>query len=183
MYQALNDAALDRLMSAYLDMRTELVRFLTARLGSHAAAEDIYQELFLRLRAARPQANIENLRGFIFRSAYNLANEHARAGQRRSKRDAAWSDLAGHKLGPESVADEPPADDAIDSKRKLEDLMAGLADLTPKSREVFVLHHLKGQSHRDIADGLGISVKAVEKQMTLALKSLAARLGIVRLRH
>ena len=170
-------------MSTYLEMRTELVRFLTARLGNHAGAEDVYQELFLRLKAARPQDDIENPRGFIFRSAYNLANEQVRASQRRSKRDDAWTDLSGHKIGADSVSDEPPADDAIDARRRLKELMAGLDELTPKSREVFVKHHLQGQSHRDIADGLGISVKAVEKQMTLALKNLAARLGIVRVRH
>ncbi len=176
-----NHQAANPLTDAYVALRADLVRFLTARLGNHAAAEDVYQELFVRIRTAQADV-IENPPAFLFRSAYNLANEFARAGHRRVRRDDAWTDLTNQKVGINFISDGPDADDAIDAKRRLDQLLDGLNELTPKCRMVFTQHHLQGLSHRQIADGLGVSIKAVEKQMTTALKYLAAKLGVERSR-
>jgi RNA polymerase sigma factor (sigma-70 family) len=179
----LNELILNQLVSEYLGLREELLRFLTARLGDQAAAEDVYQELFMRLRGIHPDGGIENPRGFICRSAYNLANEFARANQRRSKRDRAWTDLTGHKVGMDSISDTPSPDDVIDAKRRLGILVDALDDLTPRCREIFMLRHARGLSHREVAGELGLSIKAVEKQMTTALRHLAIKLGFTKSRN
>ena len=179
----MNEIGPNQLMSEYLELRTDLVGFLTARLGDRSTAEDVYQELYIRLSAAHPHGTLENPRGFIYRSAYNLANEYARAQQRRVKRDGTWAKLATQTKGREAVSDIPDADDAIEAKRRLELLLKGLADLTPKCREAFTQHHLRGLSHSEIAISMGVSTKAIEKQMTIALKHLASKLGFIRLHN
>lgn len=45
-----------------------------------------------------------------------------------------------------------------------------LAELTPRCREVFVLSRLKGKKNHEVAQELNISTKAVEAQITKALK-------------
>jgi RNA polymerase sigma factor (sigma-70 family) len=173
----LSETVFNRLVSEYLAMRTELVRFLTARLGQAPAAEDIYQEIFIRLKNGQLPEDVGNTRAFIYRMAYNLANDLRRTGQRRAARDGAWFNVATQTMGPEAVSDHPDADDAIDAKRKLDALLAGVAELPAKCREVFTLHRLQGLSHRDIAAHLGITTKTVEKHMTTALKHLTLKMA------
>ena len=173
----LNEAIQDQLIGAYAEMRAELLRFLTARLGNSAAAEDVYQELFLRLRAAQLPAEIRDARSFIYKAAYNLANEHSRANRRQQARDANWVDHTTRKVGADTVARESAADDALDAKQRLDTVAACIAELPPRCREVFTLCRLRGQSHREVATALGISTKAVEKHITTALKYLIAKLG------
>lgn len=161
-------------------MRTELVRFLAARLGDMGAAEDTYQEIFVRLRQARLPEDVGNARAFLYKMAYNLANDARRSRRRRTVRDNAWTDTVTHKVGIDAVADNPDVDAAIDAKRTLDLLLSGLVELPAKCREVFTLHRLRGLSHREIADSLGITTKTVEKHMTTALKHLALKVGRAR---
>lgn len=168
----MTEGALGVLMSEYLAMREVLLRFLNARLGDAAAADDIYQELFVRLKSGALPADLANPRGYLFRMAYNLANEFTRARRRQEARDAHWTDATTHKVGLDTVSDAAPADDALAAKERLETVMKALESLPPKSREVFVLCRVRGLSHRDVAETMGISTKTVEKHMTAALKHL-----------
>jgi RNA polymerase sigma-70 factor (ECF subfamily) len=47
-----------------------------------------------------------------------------------------------------------------------------VSSLPPRAREVFSLRRDKGLSNKDVAERLGVSVKAVEKQMTISLKRI-----------
>ena len=166
----------DQLVAAYGQLRAELLRFLAARLGSMAAAEDVYQELYLRLRAAAPAAELRDARSFIYRSAYNLANEQTRTLKRREARDAKWIDLTTDRLGADAVAPDRAADEALAAKQRLNAVTEAIAALPPRRREVFTLCRVRGLGHREVADSLGISTKAVEKHITSALKLLVTKL-------
>jgi len=56
-------------------------------------------------------------------------------------------------------------------------LQAAIADLPDKSRVVFLMNRIDGITYREIAENLGVSVKAVEKQMSRALRILREKLG------
>ena len=64
-------------------------RLLTARTGSAAEADDIAQDLWLRLRAV-PVGPIANPVGYLYRMALNLAVDRARGERRRVAREADW---------------------------------------------------------------------------------------------
>lgn len=167
-------AARDDLLGAYLALRADLLRFLKARLGE-AAAEDVYQDLYLRLQSAELPDLVGEPRAFLYKMAYNLANDRARATRRREVRDQAWQDTATHKVGDAPVADMPPVEDAIDARRKLHRVMAWIEELPPRCREVFTLHRISGVPHQEIASRLGITTKAVEKHMANAFRILAEK--------
>lgn len=166
------EGVLGVLMSEYLAMREVLLRFLTARLGDPAAADDVYQELFVRLRGGALPQDLTNPKGYLFRMAYNLANELARARRRQEARDMQWTDTTTQKVGADTISDTAAADDALASKERLAAVMRAVEGLPPKTREVFVMCRVRGLSHREIAAALGISTKTVEKHMTAALKHL-----------
>src|SRR5689334_20987699 len=80
-----HDAArYQELLAHFVAMRHELERFLTARLGDKAAAEDVYQAAYLRIQSAAFKYDIVNPSALLYKIVANLANDYSR-GQRRQK--------------------------------------------------------------------------------------------------
>jgi RNA polymerase sigma-70 factor (ECF subfamily) len=167
----------DPLIAAYLERRTSVVRFLAARAGSPAAAEDLAQELYLKLASRDRAIEAENPVALLYRIATNLMLDRVRGEQRSAQRDAAWRRDTSTSLGGEEIAEEPAADDALASRERLRHLVDAVADLPPQMQRAFRLHKLDGLSHAQTAQAMGISVKSVEKHISAALKALTARLG------
>lgn len=167
----------DPLLAAYLARRSTLVRFLAARSGSLAAAEDLAQELYLKLASRDRGAGVENPNALLYRMALNLMLDRARTETRSAARDAAWRQASRSEVGGEDVADEPAADEAAASAQRLRQLVAAVDLLAPQMGRAFRLHKLEGLSHAETARVMGLSVKAVEKHISAALKALTVRLG------
>ncbi|MFL5298522.1 MAG: sigma-70 family RNA polymerase sigma factor [Phenylobacterium sp.] len=176
MARAPSHARPDPLLALYLEKRANLVRFLAARTGSLAMAEDVAQELYLKLASRGDSAEVSNPQAMLYRMALNLMVDRARGEQRAAARDTAWRQVARSQVGGVDIADEPAADDAAASAQRLRQLVAAVADLPPQAGRAFRLHKLEGLSHAETARAMGLSVKAVEKHVSAALKSLAARL-------
>jgi RNA polymerase sigma factor (sigma-70 family) len=153
------------------------VRFLAARAGSLAVAEDLAQELYLRLAARDRTEPVTNAVALLYRMAFNLMLDRARGETRAAARDTAWRQVARTEVGGVEVADEPPADEAAASAQRLRLLIAAVADLPPQAGRAFRLHKLEGLSHAQTARAMGLSVKAVEKHVSAALKALTAQLA------
>ena len=174
---ALTDPSpVDPLIAVYLDRRANLVRYFAARVGSMAAAEDLAQELYLKL-AARDRGEADNPVALLYRIATNLMLDRRRGEVRGAGRDAAWRSLTYAAVGGEDITDEPPADQAVASRQRLQQLVAAVGDLPPQMQRAFRLHKLEGLSHAQTAQAMGISVKSVERHISAALKALTARLG------
>lgn len=127
-----------------------------------SGAEDVLQSA--HLRAAEYQAGarpILNPEAFVARAAVNLAIDERR---RRVRRDEGGGG-ADHADVPD---DGPLQDEVLEARQRLIRLKAGLQRLSPRTREVFLLHRLEGLKYREIADRLGVSVSAVEKHVAKA---------------
>lgn len=165
------------LIEAYLDRRADLVRFFTLRLRSESAAEDLVQEIYVRLARVADDAPIENPAAYLYRLGGNLMLEQMRGQRRSAARDAAWGDAQAMTLGPDPVADEVAADQAVAARQRLAAVVQAVRELPPRTQDVFRLHKLEGLSHSETAARLGISRSAVEKHMIAVLKHLATRLA------
>ena len=165
------------LLGLYLEKRANLVRFFAARLGAAAAAEDLAQDLYLKIAAMPADEAVQSPSALLYRMGANLMLDRLRQERRAAARDGAWRDTAILSVGGEDVHDAPSADDAIADRQRLARLLDGLQDLPPRMRRAFQLHKLQGLSHVETAREMGISVSAVEKHISGALKSLASRLG------
>ena len=167
----------DPLIEIYLERRGNLVRYFAARTGSLAVAEDLAQELYLKIASRDPAVTAENPVALIYRIATNVMLDRARGETRAAARDGAWRQAAHATIGGEDVAEEAPADEAVASRQRLRQLVDAAADLPPQMQRAFRLHKLEGLSHAETAQAMGISVKSVEKHISAALKALTARLG------
>lgn len=161
------------LLETYLQRRADLVRFFTLRLKSASAAEDLVQDIYLRL--ASVEVEVLNPVGYLYRLGSNLMLDRLRGERRTALREASWRDSHRTVMGAEEVVEEPSAEQALAARQRLAAIVAALDDLPPQTRQVFQMHKFDGLSHPQVAAALGISRSAVEKHVMSALKHLAAR--------
>jgi RNA polymerase sigma factor (sigma-70 family) len=164
------------LLAAYLQRRDELVRFFTRRLKSAAAAEDLVQDIYLRIAHADPGADVRNAGGYLYRLGSNLMLDKIRGERRRAARDHNWRDSHRTLVGGQEVSEDPPADHVLAARQRLEAVVAVVRGLPEQTQRIFRMHKFDGQSHSEVAQALGISRSAVEKHCMAALKQFAARL-------
>lgn len=161
------------LEAAYLERRAALVRYFASRTGSAADAEDLAQELFLKVMAAPDAEAVSNPGAYLFRQAFNLMLDKARGRTRGMARDRAYRDLTvEHAAGPDR-ADDPGAERALVAKDRLARLVTRLQRLPAKTREAFRLHKFEGLSQGETAERMGVSKSSIERWMSDALKDLA----------
>ncbi len=168
----MSDAQRDNLTNIYLEQRPALLRFLCARLRNPERAEDVLQEVYLKLARTNLPETIDNPSGFLFRMASNLALDHIRKSKRTQLRDQAWSDLNSEKAGSQYKMDTPHTDDALIAKERLAALKERLQTLSPKAREAFERHKFDGQSYKQVAEEMGVSIGTVGKHLGKALKHI-----------
>lgn len=168
--------ARDELVAVYLAKRAALVRFFAARTGSMASAEDLAQELYVKISARTAQPRPENPTAWIYKTASNLTLDHARTARRSAARDTAWRAATVESLADQAVAQGPPADEAVAARQELAQLIAAVEALPPQMGRAFRLHKLQGLSQAQTARSMGISTKAVEKHISAALRALTRAL-------
>lgn len=166
----------DPLLAVYLDKRANLVRFFAARLGSLEVAEDLAQDLYLKLSTMEPIEDVQNPMALLYRMGANLMLDRLRRERRGAVREDAWLKTERTTLGGEDVVDQPAADETLAGRQRLAQLIAGLETLPPRMRQAFRLHKLEGMSHAETARAMGISISAVEKHVSGALKALLEKL-------
>jgi len=161
------------LAAAFETHRNELLRFIAARWGDGSEAEDLLQDLWLKLRSVA-EGPVANPRAYLFRMANNLVLDRRRAQQRAMRRDRSWLEAGG--ADDTSVDDRPDpaplADALLEEQQEQEALQAAIADLPPGARRALVLYRFDGHGQAEIAAIMGISRSGVEKHLALAMRHL-----------
>ena len=164
------------LIAVFLRKRPDLVRFFARRTGSEAEAEDLVQEIFLKIRDLPSGDAVQSPEAFLYRVGSNLLLDRIKQSRRQSARDGAWRQARVGRHGDEA-ANEPAADDAVAARRRLEALVAALDELPPQTARAFRRHKFDGLSQGEVAAEMGVSRSSVEKYIMAALKHLLARVG------
>lgn len=142
-----------------------LARFL-GRLRVRAEdAEDVAQESIARLLRYRDSEPPEAWAALLYRIAINVTRDRARRERQAPSGDA--QDDALHSL----ATDDSPEQHASD-QQALARVREAILRLPPRCRAVYLMHRVDGLSYAEIARRCGVSVKAVEKHMSHALREL-----------
>jgi RNA polymerase sigma-70 factor (ECF subfamily) len=164
------------LIRAFFERRENLVLFLAARTRDMATAEDLVQDLYLKIAGLDPQAEVRAPEALLYRMAANLMVDHVRSAQRSGRRSAEWRIETQTAVGGLDVAQEAAADEVVMGKERVRQLAAAVAALPPQMGRAFRLHKLEGLSQAQAAQAMGVSVKMVEAHVAAAIKQLAQRL-------
>jgi RNA polymerase sigma factor (sigma-70 family) len=149
------------LKAIFLAERPMLLRLLTARMRDPDLAEDVLQEVWLKLDVAA-SGPIADPAAYLYRMANNLAFDKRRSDIRRSGREGVWLSTQADE------ADEPDAERQLLAREKLVRLQAAISALPERTAHIFRRYRLDGIPRRDIAIEEGISVSAVEKHLKRA---------------
>src|SRR5580698_7602574 len=117
------------LIGLYLERRTDLVRFFTVRLRSSAAAEDLVQDIYVRLSGIATPSEIQNPVAYLYRLGSNLMLDRLRGERRTAHRDGAWLDTQTTRIGVHEISAEPDAETAVAARQRLALLTQALTEL------------------------------------------------------
>lgn len=154
----------ERLFDQYFE---SLQRFLYYKTGDIETAEDIVQETFLKLWKQKEDINRETVKSLLYTIAANLAKNHFK-----------------HKAIVFNFANKPNVEKTSESPQEILErtefekrLETALAELTEVNRVTFLMNRIDGLTYTEIAERLGVSVKAVEKRMSNSIQQLFESLG------
>lgn len=151
-----------------------LLSFFRKRTRNSPEVPDLVQQVFLRL-AQRPELDsVDNPDAYIFQTASNALKDHYRRISTRERY------LGGEGDDDEATADAPSdlsPERVVIGRESMARLSSALRELPERTRDVFTLRCLEGLKHAEVAQLLGVSVRAVEKHTAKALAHLSQALG------
>jgi len=149
--------------------------FLARCLGDRGRAEDLAQEVWLRVIAAAPRWEAKaRFRTWLFSVARNLAVDDSRRRAFRGTPVPLEAAGAPGEAGP--AAEDPPPDAAAEGSLLRPRLQAAIASLPPEQREVFLLREYADVPFAEIASITGSPEPTVKSRMRYALEQLRRRL-------
>ncbi len=161
-----DEAAFDTIFRTWYE---QLVALGDRMVRDRAAAEEIVQEVMLELWRRRDRLAADgSAQAYLFTATRNRALNYLRHLRVRAKGEPL--------LLPDEAASERADSGAVVSEIEAA-IRGAITELPPRCREVFELSRIQGLKYGEIAQTLGVSVKAVEAQIGKALKLLRERLA------
>jgi RNA polymerase sigma-70 factor (ECF subfamily) len=155
------------LTRAFFEYRHDLIAFLKHKLKCAATADDLCQDIYLKLRRVDDPGAIENCRGYLFMMAANLVSDRVRIEARR---------LSLLNEGHEAVrpaGQERTPEDVVVARAEIAYLNRAVARLPEMSRTIFYANRFENRTQRQIAAQFEISISTVEYHIRKVLDHLA----------
>jgi len=158
----------------YRQYARPLLRFISRQNIAPEEAREIVQETYCRLQQVPAVETLESPRGYLFRTAINLARDSKR--QRRRAFRVADADEVDALAVADVPSEAPTAYQVLKGQQELAIIRQAIAELHPTCRQAFVMHRFGGATYGQIAERLGLSVSMIEKHVSHALAHLKTRL-------
>lgn len=176
-YQRGDTRAFEVLLSRH---QRPVFNFLARQVGNQALAEDLLQEVFLRvIRGAGAYKREAKFTTWLYTIARNLCVDNARRAKHRQA--ASLDQPVGRGEGKSTmgdfVADQGAAVDRAVINRELQGrLKDAIAQLSDEQREVFLMREALNLPFKEIADIVGCPENTVKSRMRYALEHLRSQL-------
>lgn len=160
-------SAFDSLFYKYSE---KLFRFSISLLKNEEDSKEIVQEAFFRIWKKRMEMDSsKSFKSFLFTISYNLIVDQLRL----KLKDKEYREFLIRYFESEKLSFK----NDIDYEILVSQIRKAVEELPSKRKQIYILSREVGLAHKEIAEKLGISVKTVENQITLALKHLKFCIG------
>lgn len=141
-----------------------LLRFLTNKLGSVEEAQDVSQEVYLKLLRIENLDFISHVKAYLFRTANNIAIDRLRrrncSAEPRQFQEEEQENLPGIPLSVER---------SVEADKRLQLIGGIVASLPPKCRQAFLLYKFEGLSYKEIASRMRLTESMIRKYVLRAI--------------
>jgi RNA polymerase sigma-70 factor (ECF subfamily) len=141
----------------------DLHDFIYYKFGEHYNPKDKVQEAFMKLWENCKKISPDKAKSYLFSVANNTTLNTIKHRKVVLKYETDASKSTSNNQDPQFLLEE---------KEYLSKYQKALSKLTEEKRVAFMLNRVEGKKHKEIAELLGISRKAVEKRIYSALKQL-----------
>ncbi|MCL6265005.1 RNA polymerase sigma factor [Flagellimonas myxillae] len=158
----MNNVCEEQVFSSIFKANSKTVfNYIYYKFGNEEKAHDAVQEAFVKLWENCSKVMPEKAKSYLYTVANNLYLNVIKAEKVRLKYAA--PSLGHSNESPEFLMEEQQYKEKLDK---------ALNDLPENQRTTFLLNRIDGKKYAEIAEMEGVSVKAIEKRMHLALKTL-----------
>ena len=161
--RGMNEAEFENIFSQWYE---PVRNFLYYKSGNIQVAEDIVQDVFMKIWGKREGIRRDTVKPLLYKIANNLflnRLEHQKVILKFIPANPVNIEVAG-------------PDFELEMKEFDKKLQSALYGLDEKQRTVFLMNRIDGLTYVQIAEILGLSVKAIEKRMEKALAFLKKRI-------
>ena len=150
----------------FADVAPMLRNFLYYKCGDAGLAADLVQEAFIKLWEKCRDVPPKAAKAFLFKVGGNLLINEAQKDKVRLNYQNRQMDR------PEAAMDSESPEFQLEYKEYQQKVESAIGGLPEGQREVFLRNRIDKRTYGQIAQTLGVSVKAVEKRMHKALVKL-----------
>lgn len=151
----------------YREHAEKICYYLYYKYGDMEKAQDIVQDSFAKLWMNCSKIIFGAAKSFLYKIANNASINEA----------IHQKTVLKYKSTPQKTYTNESPEFQMEEKEFMDKLNQAISGLKEGQREVFLLNRIEKKTYKEIAEMLGISVKAVEKRMHLALVTLRKKIG------
>jgi RNA polymerase sigma-70 factor, ECF subfamily len=156
-----------------------MIHFLYRMVHNQSIAEELAQEVFLRVYRARDSYRAEaRFTTWLYRIATNLAVNHARDTRHERTVQTVYLDAPDEETGttPDLADDEPTAEQGLLRKERMEAIRSHVMALPERQRMAVLMHKYQGMDYRQIGEVLKLSESATKSLLFRAYQTLRDKL-------
>ncbi len=156
-----------------------MIHFLFRMVGNQAIAEELAQEVFLRVYRARESYRAEaRFTTWLYRIATNLAVNYARDTKHERTAQTVYLDQPDPETGtsPDLADDEPSAEERLLRNERMAAIRLHVMALPERQRMAVLMHKYQGLDYRQIGEVLKLSESATKSLLFRAYQTLREKL-------
>ena len=156
-----------------------MIHFLFRMVRNQAVAEELAQEVFLRIYRSRESYRAEaKFTTWLYRIATNLAVNHARDTKHERAAHNVYLDAADEETGttPEVADDEPTVEQRLLTDERMAAIRKHVMALPERQRMAVLMHKYQGLDYRQIGEVLKLSESATKSLLFRAYQTLRDKL-------
>jgi RNA polymerase sigma-70 factor (ECF subfamily) len=156
-----------------------MIHFLFRMVRNQAVAEELAQEVFLRVYRSRESYRAEaKFTTWLYRIATNLAVNHARDTRHERSAQTIYLDAPDEETGttPDVADDEPSVEQKLMRDERMAAIRKHVMALPERQRMAVLMHKYQGMDYRQIGDVLKLSESATKSLLFRAYQTLRDKL-------